>query len=557
MLFPPNASDLLSRIPLSSRTILEVGCGSGALAAAYRALNPRACLLGIETDPTAAAQAASHLDQIATVDPEHDTLPFEVPDGIDCIIYNGVLEQLRDPWAMIRRHASALSVDGIMLICVRNLEYWRDAERLLLGHWSDGESRDVGPIRGFDRDAMRDHLAGAGLTLCDVTTREPDSDAAAEFAASIALGLEALGVDPREYATRAGPSHLILRAGRNLPPRMTLAGNMLDPIGGVSHVRVIYPIHAMATDPMVEARVTDQVKVAQPGDTDPRIFVLHRPVMVGEQGRAVLRHLTEAGFLIVTEFDDLPEHFPMMRHGGALGFYGVHAIQTTTATMAEALRAYHSEIAVFPNAMGSLAPIRNFTDPQVMTMFFGALNRELDWLPFMPAINAVAAVARDRLRFQVVHDQRFFEALETPHKAFTRTCDHETYLRLLSGCEISFMPLADTRFNRAKSDLKFIEAGACRVAALASSVVYGDSIEEGKTGLLFRDPAEFNDRLLRLLAMPDMAHEIGDAARRYVADERMLAYQVAPRIAWYRSLWARREVLGDARRQRMMRNQAA
>jgi SAM-dependent methyltransferase len=557
MLFPPNACDLLSRIPLPARTILDVGCGSGALAAAYRAMNPRARLLGIEADPIAAAQAAAHLDQVATVHPEHDTLPFEVPDGIDCIIYNGILEQLRDPWALIRRHAAALSADGIMLICVRNLDYWRVAERLLRGRRQDDENQDSTPMRGFDLDSIRDNLARLGLTLCDVMPREPDGGAAARFAASIALALEALGVEPREYATRAGPSHLILRVRKEPGQRMILAANMLDPIGGVSHVRVVYPIQAMATDPMVEAKVTDQVQVARPGDSEPRIFVLHRPVVAGEQGRTVLRHLTEAGFLIVTEFDDLPEHFPMMRHGGALGFYGVHAMQTTTATMAEALRAYHSEIAVFPNAMGSLAPIRNFPDPQALTMFFGALNRERDWLPFMPVINAVAAMAGDRLRFQVVHDQTFFEALETPHKAFTRTCDHETYLRLLSGCEISFMPLADTRFNRAKSDLKFIEAGSCRVAALASSVVYGDSIEDGRTGLLFRDPAEFNARLLRLLAMPELAREIGDAARRYVADERMLAYQVAPRIAWYRSLWARREVLGEARRQRMVRNQAA
>ena len=47
------------------------------------------------------------------------------------------------------------------------------------------------------------------------------------------------------------------------------------------------------------------------------------------------------------------------------------------------------------------------------------------------------------------------------------------------------MPLADTPFNRAKSDLKFIEAGACRVAALASHIVYANSVEDGRTGLLF------------------------------------------------------------------------
>ena len=75
---------------------------------------------------------------------------------------------------------------------------------------------------------------------------------------------------------------------------------------------------------------------------------------------------------------------------------------------------------------------------------------------------------------------------ETPHKRFTPTCDYDTYMALLGQCEISFMPLGDTPFNRAKSDLKFIEAGACRVAALASHIVYADSIEDGRTGLLFR-----------------------------------------------------------------------
>jgi hypothetical protein len=51
--------------------------------------------------------------------------------------------------------------------------------------------------------------------------------------------------------------------------------------------------------------------------------------------------------------------------------------------------------------------------------------------------------------------------------------------------------------------------------------------------------------------MPELARSLGDAARQYVADHRMLAYQVAPRIAWYRSLWARREVLEAARRARI------
>ena len=71
-----------------------------------------------------------------------------------------------------------------------------------------------------------------------------------------------------------------------------------------------------------------------------------------------------------------------------------------------------------------------------------------------------------------------------------------------------------------------------------------------------RDPIEFRTGLLRLLAMPDTARELADAARAYVAGERMLAYQVAPRIAWYRSLWAKRHVLDTARQQRMLHYRA-
>ena len=202
--------------------------------------------------------------------------------------------------------------------------------------------------------------------------------------------------------------------------------------------------------------------------------------------------------------------------------------------------------------MRILPDVQNFRDPNVLTLFFGALNREPDWAPLIAALNAVAEKAGERLRFCVVHDQAFFNALQTPHKQFTPTCDYDTYMSLLGQCEIAFMPLGDTPFNRAKSDLKFIEAGACRVASLASHVVYAGSIADGRTGLLFHNADELRDRLLRMVAMPELTRGLGDAARSYVAGERMLAYQVAQRIAWYRSLWARRVQLTSGLYSRMM-----
>ena len=39
--------DLLYRIPLTARTVLDVGCNTGALGAAYRQMNPAARIYGI------------------------------------------------------------------------------------------------------------------------------------------------------------------------------------------------------------------------------------------------------------------------------------------------------------------------------------------------------------------------------------------------------------------------------------------------------------------------------------------------------------------------------
>ncbi|HVC62182.1 MAG TPA: methyltransferase [Acetobacteraceae bacterium] len=545
--------DLLERIPLSARVVLDVGCGTASLSAAYRKRNPRARLLGIDRDPDVAAIAAERLDELATVDVEDDPLPFDVSEGIDCIIYGDVLTHLRDPWTVLRRQAEALTADGVILICVPNLEHWSFAEKLLRGTWDYEPTGllDVAHLRWFGLRSMREGLLRLGFLPCDVSPRVFDREQAGRFAQAIAPALAALGIDADDYARRAAPLQYVWRLRKTPQQRMTIAANMLKPVGGVSHVRIVHPLRAMATDPVVGTMLTSSVDATAPSDDTPRIFILHRPALAGEQGRTMIRAFLDSGWLVVTEFDDHPDFFQVMQDSAQLSFRGVHAVQTSTRALAAVLRQRNPEVAVFPNALVALPEVRNFADPRGLTMFFGALNREQDWQKLIGAINAVAAKAGERLRFSVVHDRGFFDALETQHKRFTPMCEYDTYMDLLGECEVALMPLEDNGFNRAKSDLKFIEAGACRVAALASGVVYGETIDEGRTGLLFHDAAELQAKLLRLVAMPELARDLGDAARDYVAQNRMLAYQVAPRIAWYRSLWARREALTAALHERL------
>lgn len=548
--------ELLEKIPLSARTILDVGCAQGALGADYLRRNPVCRVLGIEMDKEAASHAQARLSEVFVGDVEKTPMPFEVPDGIDCIIYGDVLEHLTDPWAVLKEHAKYLSPHGTVLVCMPNIEHWSFAARVLTGNFDYDEQGlfDRTHLRWFTPRTMARALADAGLELSDAAPRPIALEPAEKFTAAMAPALEALGVDPKEYLNRCAPLQVIWRARKVVQQRLEVNATMLAPQGGVSDVRVVEPLRALRTDSALLTSIIAEQDLRPRLAEAPRIAILHRPLLVGEAGLARVRALLKQDYVVVSEFDDHPMFMEErgVKMEDLLTFRGVHAVQTSTPTLAEALLRENAELAVFPNAVFELPRVRNFQDTEHLTMFFGALNRQKDWAPLMPVLNEVARAVGDRLRFRVVFDEAFFNALETPHKSFEpELVDYASYLNELSAADISFMPLGDTPFNRAKSDLKFIEAGAARVCALASHVVYEGSIQDGTTGVLFRSPAELRATLLRLLAYPEATRRIADAARAYVAQNRMMAYQVQARSDWYRALWERRAELNEALKQRV------
>jgi 2-polyprenyl-3-methyl-5-hydroxy-6-metoxy-1,4-benzoquinol methylase len=547
--------ELLEKIPLSARTVLDVGCAQGALGAAYLRRNPNARFLGIDIDAEAAEHAARRMAQVYCGDVEATPMPFEVPEGIDCIVYGDVLEHLREPWDLVARHAEYLAPDGTVLVCMPNVEHWTFALRLLTGqfNYEDQGLFDRTHLRWFTPRTMGKMLMDVGLQLCDVGPRPIAMEDAERFVAAITPGLRGLGIEPAEYLNRAGPVQFIWRARKAAPPRLMVNATMLPPQGGVSDVRVVEPIRALRTDSAMLPLIVAEPDMGTHLPDVPRVAILHRPLLFGESGIGRIRALLDKGYVVITEFDDHPNF--MAERGVPLDqlltFKAVHAVQTSTAPLAEVLRHENPEVGMFPNGIFELPAVNNFSDPERLTLFFAAINRSDDWAPYMPALNDVARAVGGRLHFQVLHDRGFFDALDTEHKDFMPICDYQTYLAKLGAAEIAFMPLADNEFNRAKSDLKFIESGSSRVVALASHVVYGGSLQDGKTGLLFHDPASLRSALLRVLAYPEAARKIADAARTYVGEHRMLAYQVKARSAWYRDLWNRREALNEALRARV------
>ena len=165
---------------------------------------------------------------------------------------------------------------------------------------------------------------------------------------------------------------------------------------------------------------------------------------------------------MVCEFDDHPDYIKVLQRPDVQNFRAVHAIQTSTPRSPPCWRG------TTPRSACSPTPSRRcrtcaISRRRPVTLFFAGLNRDNDWPPFIDAINAVAHAFGDRLRSRWSTTARSSTRCARAHKNFTPLCDYQVYQDILGRCEISFMPLLDTPFNRCKSDLKFIEAASRRV----------------------------------------------------------------------------------------------
>jgi glycosyltransferase involved in cell wall biosynthesis len=425
---------------------------------------------------------------------------------------------------------------------------------LLAGKWpyKDQGLFDRTHLRFFTLESISELFSGAGLNVFDVQPRQFTGQDFARFQELLAPVVRAIGADPQRFAQQTGALQYVVRALRDSPPPRRLhVHNLIGEELVCGRPRVREPMRFLNTIPGVQVTATFRAVELSPNPVPDKVFVFQRANMVPAETLGPLRELLRLGYLLVAETDDDPDRWPSHAANGYFTYRCVHAIQTSTEALADFLRLHNPNVVVFPNQMAALQPPRTYPADGPIGVFFGAVNREDDWKPILPALNRILADLRDRLVVHVLHDRQFFDALQTNNKTFESYCAFERYEEVLHGCEIALLPLGPTRFNSMKSDLKFVECSAHGVAVLASPVVYTGTIVEGETGLIYRSLEEFEARLRQLIDDPYLRHRMAGNAYEWVRGNRLQCQHYRRRAEWYLQLCDRRAELDAQLRQRM------
>jgi len=156
---------VLLRVPNDARRILDVGCGTGALGGALKNDRPERYVAGVTHADQEAAQARTLLDHVELADLE--TFDFDHLGLFDCIICSHVLEHLRNPAEVLARLRKVLAADGVVLVALPNVLYWRQRLQFLMGRfrYTEGGLMDNTHVVFFDWATARSLVAGAGLQL--------------------------------------------------------------------------------------------------------------------------------------------------------------------------------------------------------------------------------------------------------------------------------------------------------------------------------------------------------------------------------------------------------
>jgi methionine biosynthesis protein MetW len=163
---PGTRIDMAARFIGTGITLIDIGCGRGALAALVRGRFAR--VVGLELSAIAAAQARDGGLCPVLADLDRATLPVRdaSADAVTCL---DVIEHVLDPRALMREIARVLAPGGRAVVTTPNIQFWRHIWSIVRGRFprtsTDSEGWDGGHLHYFTFGDLEQLAADCGLAV--------------------------------------------------------------------------------------------------------------------------------------------------------------------------------------------------------------------------------------------------------------------------------------------------------------------------------------------------------------------------------------------------------
>jgi 2-polyprenyl-3-methyl-5-hydroxy-6-metoxy-1,4-benzoquinol methylase len=163
--------DLLPFVPVEARSMIELGCGEGALGLAVKQ-RQRARVVGVELDKAAAAIARKRIDDVYCGDVEE--VVSLLHEKFDCIVASEIIEHVVDPWALLADLRRIASPGAQLILSIPNIAHASIINDLLEGRFDYAYIglTCVGHLRFFTRRSIEEMLRMAGWAVMEITPQQ-------------------------------------------------------------------------------------------------------------------------------------------------------------------------------------------------------------------------------------------------------------------------------------------------------------------------------------------------------------------------------------------------
>lgn len=213
-------------------------------------------------------------------------------------------------------------------------------------------------------------------------------------------------------------------------------------------------------------------------------------------------------------------------------------ITCTTEALAKEYREINSNVIVLPNCVDPFdwdEPLRNEGkkvrigivgstaynhDFQHVKEFLTKLNNRDDVQMVLFGLHGLDRQKENRL-IRRVYRKEFDFWNKLKNLEHVEWVEFRDYFRTLNELRLDIMliPRDEANFNRAKSNVKFLEAAMCEIPCIAQGFTTNDSPYDkdfnGKNGILIKDNSKWWEETIKLVKDKDLRRRIGKEAKKY------------------------------------------